>query len=48
MFWLGPDPVAATQFSAFDMFIGGLGAILILLFVGQTARTAGQLRRKGE
>ena len=48
MFWLGPDPAWGTGFSAFDMFVGGLGSILILLFIGQTARTASQLRRRGE
>jgi archaetidylinositol phosphate synthase len=48
MFALGADTVWSTQFSAFDLFIGGLGAVLILLFIGQTARTASQLRRKGE
>jgi archaetidylinositol phosphate synthase len=48
MFALGVDTVWSTQFSAFDLFIGGLGAVLILLFIGQTTRTASQLRRKGE
>ena len=48
MFVFGPNPVMGTDFSAFDFFIGGLGAILILLFIWQTARTASQLRRIGE
>jgi archaetidylinositol phosphate synthase len=48
MFALGPDPVFSTEFSAFDFFIGGLGSVLILLFIIQTTKTASQLRRRGE
>jgi archaetidylinositol phosphate synthase len=48
MLVFGGDPVLSTMFSAFDLFIGGLGSILILLFIVQTARTASQLRARGE
>jgi archaetidylinositol phosphate synthase len=48
MFALGPSFVPATSVSPFDMFIGALGAILIILFVVQTARTSRQLLRLGE
>jgi archaetidylinositol phosphate synthase len=48
MLLFGGDPVLSTMFSAFDLFIGGLGSILILLFIVQTARTASQLRARGE
>jgi archaetidylinositol phosphate synthase len=48
MFAMGPGLVASTSFSPFDMFIGGLGAILVLLFIVQTARTARQLLELGE
>jgi hypothetical protein len=48
MFMVGPGLVPSTDFSPFDMFIGGLGAILIVLFVVQTARTARQLLSAGE
>jgi archaetidylinositol phosphate synthase len=48
MLVFGGEPVLSTVFSAFDMFIGGLGAVLILLFIVQTARTASQLRARGE
>jgi phosphatidylglycerophosphate synthase len=48
MFVMGPGPVTGTSFSPFDMFIGGLGAILIVLFIGQTAMTARDLLRRGQ
>ncbi len=48
MFVAGPGAVLGTVFSPFDLFIGGLGIILIVLFVGQTAATAKDLLRKGE
>lgn len=48
MFATGPSLVAGTAFSAFDIFIGGLGIILTILFVVQTARTSRQLLRLGE
>jgi archaetidylinositol phosphate synthase len=48
MFAMGPGLVPSTSFSPFDMFIGGLGAILVLLFIVQTARTARQLLELGE
>ena len=48
MFYVGPGTVGDTVFSAYDYFIGGLAVVLILLFIGQTASTATQLRRRGE
>ena len=48
MFATGPGYVFGIDLSPFDIFIGGLGAILVLLFVVQTARTAKQLLRLGE
>ncbi len=48
MFTTGPGLVAGTNFSPFDVFISGLGAILIILFVVQTTRTSRQLLRLGE
>ena len=47
MFVMGPDTVLGTVFSPFDLFIGGLGIILVLLFIGQTASTARELLRRG-
>ena len=48
MFTTGPGFIAGTSFSPFDIFIGGLGAILTILFVVQTTRTSKQLLRLGE
>jgi archaetidylinositol phosphate synthase len=48
MFMVGSGEVMASGFSPFDMFIGGLGSILIILFVVQTSRTARRLLRIGE
>jgi archaetidylinositol phosphate synthase len=48
MFAMGPGLALSSDFSPFDMFIGGLGAILIVLFIVQTARTARQLLSIGE
>ena len=47
MLAFGTDTVLAGL-TPFDMFIGILGVILVVLFVGQTASTARQLRRRGE
>lgn len=47
MFVMGPGTVLGTVFSPFDLFVGGLGIILILLFIGQTASTARELLRRG-
>ncbi len=48
MFMLGPDPVFGTPLSAFDWFIGGLAAILVVLFIVQTTVTARELLKRGE
>ena len=42
MIVLGPAPVIGV-FSGFDLFVGGVGLLLISLFVVQTAATARQL-----
>ena len=48
MFVMGPGLVPSTGLSPFDFFIGGLGTILVILFIVQTARTARNLLRLGE
>ena len=48
MFVVGPNTIMATAFSAFDLFIGGLGIILVILFVVQTTATAQKLLLRGE
>ncbi len=48
MFYMGTGPVGDTVYSVYDYFIGGLAVVLILLFIGQTASTASQLRRRAE
>ncbi len=48
MFVVGPASVSINGLSPFDLFIGGLGIILVVLFIVQTARTARQLLRAGE
>jgi hypothetical protein len=45
---MGPDLVTGTPLSPFDMFIGGLACILVLLFIVQTTITARELLRRGE
>jgi archaetidylinositol phosphate synthase len=48
MFYMGTGTIGDTVYSVYDFFIGGLAVVLILLFIGQTASTASQLRRRGE
>jgi archaetidylinositol phosphate synthase len=48
MFLAGPKSTTASGYSPFDIFVGGLGIGLMLLFVVQTASTARQLFRRGE
>jgi archaetidylinositol phosphate synthase len=43
MLWLGPQAIGATPFTVFDAFIGALAAIMIVLYVVQTAVTARKL-----
>lgn len=44
MMWvLGPDRGLFGFVSGFDLFVGGIGAILILLFLGQTITTGRRL-----
>lgn len=45
MFIVGPGPQWFMGQSSFDLFIGGLGIILILLFIGQTILTARRLNQ---
>lgn len=45
MFIVGPGPEWFMGQSSFDLFIGGLGIILILLFIGQTILTARRLNQ---
>ena len=45
MFIVGPGPQWFMGQSSFDLFIGGLGVILILLFIGQTILTARRLNQ---
>ena len=47
MYVVGPGAVLGTVFTPFDLFIGGLAIILVLLFIGQTAVTAKELLRRG-
>ncbi len=47
MLAFGTDTVLGG-FTPFDIFISVLGFVLVVLFVGQTASTARQLRRRGE
>ena len=46
MFAIGPGRVFGSVFSGFDLFIGGLGATLIVLFIAQTRLTARELLRR--
>lgn len=47
MFFSDAQPVLSLPGSAFDVFIGGFGAVLVLVYIGQTTVTAVRLRRKG-
>jgi archaetidylinositol phosphate synthase len=47
MMWWGTRSVWSV-YSPFDLFIGGLGVMLIIAFIIQTARTAQKLVRSGE
>jgi hypothetical protein len=46
MFVIGPGPAWIMGQSVFDLFIGGLGVILILLFIFQTIVTARRLNQR--
>lgn len=46
MFVMGPGPALFMGQSAFDLFIGGLGIVLILLFIVQTIVTARRLNQR--
>jgi archaetidylinositol phosphate synthase len=44
----GPQPIQVMGCSVFDLFIGGFGAVLIMLLVVQTARIAHHLYSHAE
>ena len=48
MLAVGPDLLNGHAFSGFDMFVGGLGTLMVLLFIGQTASTGAKLRKRGD
>ena len=43
MLFFGPDHRIFGAFSGFDLFVGGIGVLLLVLFVMQTLRTASRL-----
>lgn len=43
MFFLGPLTLSAGRFTAWDLLVGAIGAVLLLLYVANTLRTARQL-----
>jgi phosphatidylglycerophosphate synthase len=43
MMWLGEGPGLFGRWSGFDIFVGAVGSILILLFIGQTLVTGRRL-----
>lgn len=47
MFLLGGAPVLSTGLSVFDLFVGTVGIILVILFIFQTLSTARQLAIRG-
>lgn len=47
MMGFGGRPVLSTGLSAFDLFVGSVGVVLVLLFIVQTLSTARQLAAKG-
>lgn len=47
MFFFGPDRLGHSIFTGFDVFIGGLATILLVLFIIQTVVTGRKLRARG-
>ena len=47
MFVFGGAPVLSTGLSAFDLFVGTVGIVLVILFIAQTLVTARQLAQRG-
>lgn len=47
MFFVGPDKLFGTMFSAFDMFVLLVSAILLAIFLYQTTTTARMLAERG-
>lgn len=48
MIFIGRMPSFVAEFSAYDMFVGGVGVLMIVLFVIQTTKTARDLLQRGE
>ena len=43
MYYIGPGAPLVWQLNGFDLFVGGVGCLLVTLFVFQTAQVAGRL-----
>jgi phosphatidylglycerophosphate synthase len=48
MVFLGNVPSFVAGLSAYDVFVGGMGALMVLIFIVQTAKTARYLLDRGE
>lgn len=48
MWWSGPAEKIYGQHTGFDLLVGAVATILIILFVVQTATTARRIQREGE
>lgn len=48
MIFLGRAPSFVAEFSAYDIFVGGVGILMVVLFIIQTAKTARDLLQRGE
>jgi phosphatidylglycerophosphate synthase len=48
MIFIGRIPSFLPNLSAYDLFVGGVGLLMIVLFIVQTAKTARDLLRHGE
>jgi hypothetical protein len=45
MMTLGPEPGAFGKISGFDIFLGAVGCVLVVLFVGHTVGVARRLAK---
>lgn len=48
MIFYGHIPTYWDGMSGYDLFVGGVGVLMVLLFIGQTTMTGRALRRRGE
>lgn len=48
MIFAGELPSFVPQVSAYDLFVGGVGLLMVLLFIVQTTKTAQEILRRGE